>query len=36
MFALEEVNDSIKELLLNALISEACRDNDIIKELITI
>ena len=34
--ALEEVNNSIEELLLNALIGEVCKGNNIIKELITI
>jgi hypothetical protein len=36
MLAPKEVDNSIEKLLLNALISKACRDNDIIKELITI
>ena len=34
--AFEEVNDNAKDLLLNALISKACKGNNIIKELITI
>jgi len=34
--AFKEVNNNIKELLLDALISKACRDNNIMKELITI
>ena len=32
----EEVDDGAEELLLDALIGEACRGNDIIEELITI
>ena len=32
----EEVDDSAEELLLDALIGEACGDNNIIEELITI